>query len=79
MASTRTLSSSSRGGARCASYKAPQERTYPAVIQLTFLPPQEFGELLEKYATDVESYHAKSEIIKRDTVAAEVRMGFFRF
>ncbi len=33
---------------------------------------QEFGELLERYSSDVESYHTKSEIIKRDQVSTEV-------
>ncbi len=33
---------------------------------------KEFGELLDKYASEVESYHTKSEIIKRDQMSAEV-------
>ncbi|MEW5299252.1 MAG: hypothetical protein WDW36_002285 [Sanguina aurantia] len=33
---------------------------------------KEFGEQLEGYAKDLESYHTKAEIIKRDVIASEV-------
>ena len=33
---------------------------------------QEFGEFLERYAQELEQYHTKSEIMKRDQIAAEV-------
>jgi hypothetical protein len=39
---------------------------------------QDFGEQLEHYAVDVESYHTKSEIIKREQIAAEVGGGTLR-
>eukprot|EP00983_Pelagomonas_calceolata_P094562 1157901-Pelagomonas_calceolata.AAC.9 len=33
---------------------------------------QEFGEVLEKYAVEMEQYHNKNEIMKRDQIATEV-------
>lgn len=33
---------------------------------------KEFGEQLENYAKDLESYHTKAEIIKRDVISSEV-------
>ncbi|GFH10428.1 uncharacterized protein HaLaN_05738, partial [Haematococcus lacustris] len=33
---------------------------------------KEFGDLLEQYSAEVDSYHTKSEIIKRDSIASEV-------
>lgn len=38
---------------------------------------KEFGEVLEKYAAEVESYHTKSEMHRKDQIAAEVRPRWF--
>jgi dynein heavy chain len=35
---------------------------------------KDFGELLESYAREVESYGMKNEIVKRDQIAGEVRV-----
>lgn len=37
-----------------------------------WLKPQEFGEVLEKYAVEMEQYHTKNEMVKRDQLATEV-------
>ena len=34
---------------------------------------KEFGELIDSYAKEVEGYHTKAEIIKRDQIAHEVQ------
>jgi hypothetical protein len=36
---------------------------------------QEFGEVLERYSTEMEQYHTKNEMVKRDHIATEVRKG----